>query len=367
MDLTNYGLFWSLNPEKNIVMPKDFTSHISEIVYSGASNSYSIKDQHGSEKFKVEKGPQVGSGSYGKVYSCSSIGGKPTVMKEIALTKKSILKNIITESIIQIIIAKETATIDIAKHELLGPFCPNIFAVGYDQAENKYYILSEKIEDSMFSMISNMNSIESINIDGKDEILLDILIKTMKILNLLQTYLKFNHRDLKLDNMMSKETKYGIFNPVLIDFGYSSLVYKGLTISANTTFAHTFTDSRDPTQLLYNLGRYHKSAYSPKLYNVFRALLTWNRKGEICSLLDNQLKWSNTYNFVNTQSAKNPNGSPLVVLKTLNAVLKDKQWQPMLAEYHEPSPEPKQTKKNGTSSAILKEATKKATRKLKTI
>jgi len=55
------------------------------------------------------------------------------------------------------------------------------------------------------------------------------------------------------------------------------------------------------------------------------------------------------------------------VLKTLNAVLNDKPWQPMLAEYHEPQPQKLQTKKNGTSSAILNQATKKPTRKLKTI
>lgn len=353
-DLHDFGLYWSLDFEKNIVIPEDFSKKISKIVFSQATNEYILHKEDGSEGLRIVRGQEIGSGSYGHVYKCIPLDKNEMVMKEIQCTKKTLLENIVKEAIIQIVIAKETAAIDLPKHKIEGPFTPQIYGIGYDKAENKCYILSDKMEDTMYNFVNEFPEMDTITQEEKDEMLIITLTKTMKMLSMLQHAIRFNHRDLKLDNLMYKETKYGAFDPVFIDFGFSCIKYNGLLISANDRFNHAFTETRDATQLLYNCGKYNKKAMSPRLYEVIEALLTWNHRGTICSLLDDQCgvkRWRNTYNFVNTQVGKNPNCTPLSVVKVLKAVEKGHPWIPELVEFHDKQkkqPQKKQTRKNNT-------------------
>ena len=354
-DLHDFGLYWSLDFEKNIVIPEDFREKISKIVYSPATSEYILHKEDGSEGIRIVRGQEIGSGSYGHVYKCIPFDKKELVMKEIKCTKKTHLKSNVKEAIIQIVIAKETATIDLPKHEIEGPFTPRIYGIGYDEDENKCYILSDKMEDTMDNFIKEFPEMDTITQAEKDEMLIITLTKTMKMLSILQHAFRFNHRDLKLDNLMFKETKYGAFDPVFIDFGFSCIKYNGLLISANDRFNHDFTETRDATQLLYNCGKYSKKAMSQGLYEVLEALLTWNHRGTICSLLDDQCgvkRWRNTYNFVNTQVGKNPNCTPMSVIKVLKAVEKGQPWIPELVEFHEKQKkqqQKKQTRKNTKS------------------
>jgi len=338
-DLTNFGLYWTLDPERKIVIPEDFSTKIGKIKYNPESNSYIFFDKNGAESMRIKRNNYKSSGSYGKVYSCVPIKNIKTIMKEIQCTQKAKLENIIKEAIIQIIISDETASMDLQDEELMGPFVPYIYGVGYDPDENKCYILSERMENTLLNLVQEIPNIHTLSFREKDTLIISLLKKIMVMLAVLQGILNFNHRDLKLDNIMYKKTPSCPMSPILIDFGFSCITYKGLVINANDKFRRNFTESRDATQLLYNFAKYNKESMSENLYNACKAILTWNRRGTVCSLLDNQCgvqRWRNTYDFMNTLSGENPNGSPIVINKVLDALKEFRSWKNELVEYHVP-------------------------------
>lgn len=352
-DLSNLGLNWKLDPVNKFIMPEDLISNISKTTFSEPLNSYLVHDLSGNIDMIIDRLDLIGEGSYGKVYNCKSINNKKLAMKEISCELPNVLENTIKEAIIQIILCKETENIDLPTHQLVGPFVPRIYGIGYDPFEDICYILFDKMDNTVETLIAEFPNINSLSQAEKDEIIAITYIKLMKMLGILQQRFNFNHRDLKLDNCMYRQTKYGLMDPILIDLGFSCLNYKGMKISANKNFDYCSIPTRDPTQILYMCAKYYKESMSPKLYNIFKTLLTWKRNDQVCSLLDDQCgveKWRNTYNFVNTQKDENPNGQIKVVVQVLNAFLKNRPWKELVAELHEINAKKQnKTKKNKIS------------------
>jgi len=336
LQLKKYGLDWTLNPVENPV-PKDYTTKIALTRFSRKDNSYFVYNHKGIVINTLVRSELIAKGSYGRVFKCTS-DDKVYAMKEIHFVEGSDSKliNVIKEVIIQIIISEETNTIDLPSHELIGPFVPNIYSIGYDPEEHTCYIQSEIMDDTFDNFLDTFPDLNSLSQKEKDTMIIISIIKIMKILGILQHKLKFNHRDFKMNNCMYKTTKYGLMDPVLIDFGLSCLNYKGLTINASQTrFKYCYVGTRDVTQILYSCARYNKEAMSSDLYNVFKALLTLKRRGKVCSLLDKQCEvtnWKNTYRLVNTTDGENPNAEVTVVIQVLTAFLKEKPWNQHLLE-----------------------------------
>jgi hypothetical protein len=192
----------------------------------------------------------------------------------------------------------------------------------------------------MEETLSNLvDEIPYMNLSAREKeiMIITLLKKIMLMLAILWEILGLNHRDLKLNNVMYKKTIYCAMDPVLIDFGFSCVNYEGLWINANDKFHRKYIESRDATQLIYSLAKYNKDSLSANFYEACRAILTWKRRGKVCSLLDNDCGvqgWRNTYHYVNTLSEQNPNGSPSVIINVLDAIKDVRSWKKELPEYN---------------------------------
>jgi hypothetical protein len=228
------------------------------------------------------------------------------------------------EAIIQIIIHNLTADI---KHEdigLYGPYAPAIYEVGYIQNTKQLFIASERMRATTNAMLKTREkNPEMLLIDCPD-----MLIQMATILEDLYVLCEFNHRDLKSDNCMYIRDAEGKMQLRLIDFGMSCLKYGDYEITGSTMeFMYCSLKTRDMTQLIYELHRFHK--YIPvELRTVFEALLTFKRGATLCKMYDDckgQTTWKNTYTYLNSEDP-NPNCTPTVVKNVMMAFKNGENW-----------------------------------------
>jgi len=285
LDLHPYGLNWILDPE---TMTNNFTPDTptyAEAIQSGSEISIILGGQE--KKFRIS-GEKLGRGSYGVTYPVADLNGDPTP-KVIKIMDKAtdFDKNpayYLREAIIQIIVAKETENESYPEINLHGPFAPRLFYIGI--GKTTYYIVSERLTNTL--------EVKSETADVNDY--KTYIIKIAKILQVLYAKLQFNHRDLKLDNIMYNRNPNNTENIKLIDFGYACLNYKGIQIFNKTSkMIKCFKISRDISSILYyiiNLTRINNSSY---LYRIIQILL--KSQGGI-----KPMNWRTTYSTYNTLS-----------------------------------------------------------------
>jgi serine/threonine protein kinase len=239
------------------------------------------------------RGSSLGAGSFGKVYKCKK--NNCSEAYALKIIEPTSITDFLKEVIIQILMMK------MSENEQNGPHVPRIICVGIDWDNNKAYIISELMEDTVRNLLlTNTPSQKETDVPF-------VLNEVAYMLDFFGKTLKFNHRDLKADNIMYLRKKKEI-HIKLIDFGFSCLTWGSLYISTgNYIFlSPCYKEGRDLQQLIYNLyiGGFK---LSPKMYDWLEDLMYVHVSGEDVSLLFGTRRkpkapireWRNTYNYLN--------------------------------------------------------------------
>lgn len=238
------------------------------------------------------RGTWKGAGSYGSVYKCK----KNSCSEEYALKILDLtdIEQFLKEVIIQILMMK------MSENEKNGPHVPRIICVGLDWEHSRAYIISELMEDTVQNLLTK-------NTKPQKEIDVPFVLNEVAyMLDFFGKTLKFNHRDLKADNIMYVR-KEGEIHIKLIDFGFSCLTWGSLHISTESYpfVSPCYKEGRDLQQLIYNLyiGGFD---LSHKMYDWLRHLMIVHVSGNDVFLFQNTeiskapiTHWRNTYGYLN--------------------------------------------------------------------
>ena len=242
-----------------------------------------------------KRGTLLGSGSYGSVYKCSKNScSEAYALKFIELTD---IEQFLKEVIIQILMMK------MSENEKNGPHVPRIICVGVDWDNSRGCIISELMEDTVKNLLTK-------NTKPQKEIDVPFVLNEVAyMLDFFGKTLKFNHRDLKADNIMYVR-KEGEIHIKLIDFGFSCLTWGSLHISTESYpfVSPCYKEGRDLQQLIYNLY-IGKFKLSDKMYDWLRHLMIVHVSGNDVFLFQNTeiskapiTHWRNTYGYLNRKN-----------------------------------------------------------------
>ena len=239
------------------------------------------------------RGTLLGSGSYGRVYKCNKNScSEAYALKILDLTD---IEQFLKEVIIQILLMK------MSENDQSGPHVPRIICVGVDWDNSRGCIISELMENTVQNLLLT-NTAPQKEIDVPF-----VLNQVAYMLEFFGKSLKFNHRDLKADNIMYVRKK-GEIHIKLIDFGFSCLTWGSLNISMDSYpfMPHCYKEGRDLQQLIYNLyiGGFK---LSDKMYDWLENLMYVYVSGDDVSLLFGTRRsskppvrgWGNTYGYLN--------------------------------------------------------------------
>jgi len=309
IDLNPYGLSWTLDP---IILPPDY--QVAKVVR--IKDKLMFAKPNGEQVSIHVENVEIGRGSYGRTWlSTTELDpGVPIVIKMIK-KNKTIETDVIKETLIQIIIYETTK--DLVYPDFKGPFCPKLYLFGADNAY--YYIVSERMEETFLSLFVDPPPI--IN-----TLLKQMLVQLCTILEILYDRLKFNHRDLKPDNIMYVK-RDGKFMIRLIDFGFSCLEYRGLNINPDSNtikelFQRCFIETRDLHQMFHQLIQTYtivrKENEIREDFPMTRIMKTLIYRGLY------EPEWSKTYkeyNLLNTLPKYKPrNLTPSVVKNVFSSI-----------------------------------------------
>jgi hypothetical protein len=326
LDLRHYGLGWSIdNKSDSVIVPPDYLTSISNVTFDAMKNSFNVKRYDGSN-VEYLKGARLGAGSYGEVFACTIAGDpKEYIVKLIA---DGAMRDVVKEAILQIIIIEETKN-TIKTGGLNGPFAPILYDVGYNARYKSCYLFSERLPMTLQNFWQH--GLTGKSADVASQIIAEMVSKIGSILNQLYNSLEFNHRDLKSDNIMVRKVG-GLYQPCLIDFGFSCIKYGERRIDCNMSrFQYCALRRRDLTQLLYEMYRYY--TLTPEIKEMLKSFLTFPRGGRICRMWNKECgisSWGNTYEFLNNID-QNPNGAPAVVHNAFMAYRLGQPWTTKLA------------------------------------
>jgi len=334
LHLAPYGLNWSVDTsdEAAVIIPADFITKLSTAKY--ARNKYTVNRSDGTSHV-YKRGAHLGSGSFGNVYECTMDGSSNYIVKEMKYDDEREFINTLLETIVQIIVVKETEKSEYPEFKIKGPFAPRVFDFAYDESTGQAFIFAEKMYKTVRNLIDgwsiNRRKPGSKKKSGKG--FAAILLKISIVLSELYNRLAFNHRDFKSDNCMYMRSDDGTFVPRIIDFGFSCIKYNKLTISTVARrFKHCSIGGRDLTQFIFECVNYY-----PDMVDTFKpvanALLTFKRGNKVCNLLKKECgfnSWRGSYDFVNTKSGENPNAHPGVVRNVCEEFLSGGDWRTKL-------------------------------------
>ena len=317
LNLAPYGLNWSIDTKNSnaVIIPDDYKSRLCKTTVK--SSNYTVKRSDGSIHV-YKKGAHLGSGTFGNVYECTMAGSSEYVVKEMKYEDEGDFKATLLETIIQIIVVKETEGSEHTEWNpsLKGPFAPRVYDFGYDSSTGKAFIFAEKMRKTIRTLISGW--VGSAN-SGKDMAM--TLGKIAGVLSELYTKLAFNHRDFKSDNIMYKKNSKG-YTLRLIDFGMSCMTWNGIHLQAASTLfptSHTcYRPSRDLSALFFEISDYVNSHLSKETRNLLHEFVILRVNGKNMNMLK-ELDWSNTYNFLNRKNVENPKATPTRVRKTIKS------------------------------------------------
>lgn len=320
INLAPFGMRWALNPASTIVLPPGYQALLTPFISTAA------KFISGSGITYVIEG-SLGKGSYGEVFLCKrSSDSKPVAVKVV---KTANLDNDISEVIIQTLVYLFTKDIRHPEIKLEGPYCPAVYEVGFDNSEGKLILVNEVMRATTFTLLEGRKEEKA----ELRSLVPTILCQVSTILIDLYRLFKFNHRDFKTDNIMYVRNYAGYPQMRLIDFGFSCVNIGNLQVSGGSgSFKYCSLASRDMTQVMFELYKYHKYL-PPEIKDVLKSLLTFKVGPKICEMYtacDNMKDWKDTYDFLNTD-VTNPNGIPEVVFNVMATYLKKEEWRTQLA------------------------------------
>jgi serine/threonine protein kinase len=266
------------------------------------------KKQIVTKKHTYELGVRLGKGTFGTTYK-AVINGTNVAIKEIRYQNRQELWESVKEVILQILLYD--ATKDLAD----GPYVPNVIELAYNPKKDILYIIQELMDGTFESLIKHRT------VDENDKFLRTDIDTIAKQLDWLATHLKFNHRDLKSDNVMYKQHSDGI-HLRLIDFGMSCMTWKGIHLSASSDLfpiSHPcYRPSRDMSSLLFEIARYERKYISKEMFEFLHQLVIFQYKDKSINMLKT-MNWQNTYEFLNRKNVENPKAVPSSLRKTIKS------------------------------------------------
>jgi len=236
------------------------------------------------DTIKYTKIQEKNSGNFGEVSIYTDPSGKKVAIKKIRFDPSNLYTqthNFLRECIIQIILAETSR-----QYNQVNFGVPELYKLGISMDRYKGFIVSELMEDTLFKLLLTKDDEEV------DSIVPDMLLQVADILDFFQKTLRFNHRDLKRDNIMYKMVDgHPIYK--LIDFGYSCITWNQLSIETTTyPFTSCFREGRDLSQLLYDF----------LLHNAVSSRLeAWIVRQRLAPL---GTGWFNSYKLFNTQNKR---------------------------------------------------------------
>lgn len=293
--------------------PEELNSGKRNLTISGNTSSFRMKGV----TYTVLN--SLGEGTYGKSYLCMSPDGSQYAIKYIKgkLDSKEEFVAFLKECIIQILVA------EVSKAQPTGPYAPRLYEVAFDPVTSEGFIRSEQMRNKMDNLVAVLSPAEN------DLMIPDALKQLATALKFLFKELKFNHRDLKGDNIMYVRSPDGMFRWWrFIDFGMSCVTFDGMKISGSSWFddSHScFKEDRDLSQLMFAMYQYYAPYISDRLDARLRKILMANiksGKGHKCSMYkfcprDRLIKWANIYDFVDRPNVEIPAGNPDFVIANM--------------------------------------------------
>lgn len=308
--------------------------------------SLPITDENGLDSYPIYVwGQKIDEGAYGKVYTClrkvyhDVSGGMimfnktdiqnfdSIVIKETALSLSEKEKQLPKEKQKEVLVEEFNAHLHeatvltlaymAAKNKNIEKSIPKIYEIfvhkkGFDSGIEDIkslciameYIHGETLQRFLHRKLDKTNIVEN------DRIFVDLLKQTAIILEVLQDSLRMNHRDIKINNILIRDSYSNKPILVLIDYGFACIangpqdpMAEMSQIQAGSFFGSRFScfkHGRDIFQYIYSIHCYYPlhEYLSSKLFSIVTKLMTLEYEGKTVNLL----------NGVST------NGAPLDVL-----------------------------------------------------
>jgi serine/threonine protein kinase len=207
---------------------------------------------NGAKELEYSNPRNLGEGVYGAVTECTNSNlCRQVAIKKVFFNKNDtpevLLANFLKECIIQIILSEVSKPVGLSG-------VPEVYRIGIsDEATpTSGFIISELMDGTLDSFIADRTQ------EAKDVIVTDALVQVADILEFFQKTVRFNHRDLKSNNVMYKTVGD---KPVyrIIDFGLACIKWNQLQIQSQFyLFRSCFKAGRDLAQLTYELRQYGK-------------------------------------------------------------------------------------------------------------
>lgn len=307
LDLRPYGISHILKPADGIsaILPSDISA-----VYTTAS-----KIRIGPTTYDIIK--QLGKGTNGVTYMCRAPNGESVAIKRVySVTTHLMIRNFLTESIMQILLQRESAG------QPNGPYVPEIYTIGYDRVGKEGYICSHMMRNTL-KALTDANTPEM-----NDIIVPEAIKQVAAMLKFLGTRLEFNHRDLKGDNVMYLRDADNKLIFKLIDMGMSCLTWNGLKLTGSSYYGASacFKKDRDLAQLFLYLHN-HTPNITPRLKGHIRAMLQANVGGDhVCNAsgqcpANGLTDWLSSYKFIDRANVHFERTSPNDTIAAMNTFL----------------------------------------------
>jgi hypothetical protein len=262
-------------------------------------------------------GSMLGEGTYGKTYQIiHMIDNHVSVLKTMRLRSSvDMVKNSIKEAIINLVLERES------EHEPNGPYVPRFYELAFDPHRNLVLMRIERIHGDLESVYQASTP------EQNDIIVPETVADLAHVLNFFHKRIKYNHRDMKANNVGYVYTADGKYNIKLIDFGMSCLTWKGVQVSGEQYFPITdpcFIPSRDLTQYIYEIHSDFRRQFSVRLQTLLQTILTFPLANGICKMFQGCTfrgrevrSFHGTYDFLNRAAVKNPQGVPTEVYRAM--------------------------------------------------
>ena len=275
---------------------------------------------------------KLGAGTFGTTYSATAPDGKIVALKWVKnITTPFDVQILLREVVIQILLA------ELSRKETNGPFVPEIHKVAYESNLEVGIIVSEIMENTAHNLIG------SSSVADNSVIVPDMLSQVSESLAFFQKHLKFNHRDLKADNIMYTRNASGKRIYKLIDFGFSCLKWGSLEIKAGQYYsqeAKCFRKERDLAQLCYYILRYLGGRFDLALDHWLEKLLAATSKKRPCAAIGYCAQhghkhlddWGNSYGFYDNDDLKSKFTAPDAVIRKMKSFMESKDFNANVVE-----------------------------------
>lgn len=308
IDLRPYGLGMTLR--KGLTIDYMSAIHVNRGSFSQTNKLFSLTSGD------YQQGSLLGKGSYGESFEVKHVGTDAVSVIKVIHIRADIYRedvmNLVKECIIHIILEKTS------EGQTNGPFVPRFHEVALDVSRGLMLIRMEKI----FGTLADVY--ESATPKQNELYVPDTLKQLASIIGFFAKTLKFNHRDMKSNNVMYVLGDGGRMFVKLIDFGFTCLTWQGVKIQGSSYFSATdrcYLPSRDLTQFVYEVHMSYQKYLTQGTREFLEGLMTFPiREGagtKMCALYRGCSKgrrrikrWLDVYDFLNMPSVSNPHCVP---------------------------------------------------------